>query len=777
MPLTANTVFRFENCTIDPARRTCVCGEKPVGLTPRSFDLLLYLVTHSGRCIPKEELLSALWPDSFVEERNLSQHVFLLRKALAEDRLGERVIVTVPGRGYQFAARVDVQGGEDSGSAPVSLRAVESITTVVVEEHTETSPLLRRVLAALGRPASVGIAAALAALLAGGATVWYFRMHQATPVLRKVVLANFENRTADPIFDDSLQSGLRIELEQSPSIDLLSRNAVNRILAAMGKPANTPITGEVAREVCERANDQVLLTGSIARIGSEYLLALEATSCATGEAVAAEKAQASSPNAVIVAMDTITRRMRRELGETRRQIAAFQVPLFQATTPSLEALRAYSAAGIAFGRGDEKTTQALLEQAIQLDPGFMAAYNALAANYYNRGDFPQAAALYRKAFDLRGQTTERERLNVEINYYAFALHDDEDAIRRMRAFLDLYPNTLNIWSNMGNSYTQLGEYAESIDAAGHAVALDPHGRIARDNLARAYKDANRFAEAKRTAQAVFDDGQDAFGPNSTLMQVAFAEGDTAGMETTRERGLRGQYAYRTLDDLGFAAACQGRVREALDLLSRSRTESLRGGDADYAEGTLLDQAGMLVDLGEPARAVPYLKQIRGDAGYPAGLAEAWVEAGNPQLAEQYVTAAEPDAARNTIRVFHDVPLLNAELALRNHKALDAIAALEPARRYQLRDFEVPWVRARAEEQAGQMDAAAADYRLILANQGVDPLAPLYYRSHLELARILARQKRPADARAEYQAFLSAWSHADADLVLLQQARRELADLH
>jgi DNA-binding winged helix-turn-helix (wHTH) protein/tetratricopeptide (TPR) repeat protein len=783
MSLTANTVYHFENCVLDPSRRTLECRESQVALNPKTFDLLLYLVSHAGRVATKEELLTALWPDSFVEEQNLSQHVFLLRKALAENRLGERLVITVPGRGYQFAGRVQESPEVLGIAAPASggevlLRAVQSTTTVVVEEESDVprQASLPALTATVLRHPLRWFAALCVVLLSAAGAEWYFGAHRAQPVLRKVVLADFDNRTGEAIFDDSLQSGLRIEMEQSPYIDLMSRSAVRETLATMNKPPDSPLVGDVAREVCERGNNQILLSGSIARIGSQFLLALEADSCANGSTVAAEKADVRSDNDVLAAMDSLTRRIRRELGESRHQIAEFHVPLYQATTSSLEALKAYSAAGVAFNHGDEKTAQALLEHATALDPNFQAAWEGLAMAWYNRGDFSQAAALFRKAFDLRGLTTERERLTAEINYYAYALNDDESAIRSMRAFLDLYPQAGGTWSNLANIYTQLGEYPEAIEAGRHAMAVDSHATVSAEILARAYKRAGRFPEAKQTAQVAISNGRDAFGVHSILFQIAWAEADAEGIRAYSAWGSSGQNAYRALDDLGFASACSGHVEESLDNFSRSHIESLRGGDTDFADGALLDAAGVLVDLGEFSRAVPLLKKIHGDAGDPAGLALNWVEAGDVRPAQRFLESRNAEDQHNTIRVFHDVPLIQAELALRNHKPQDAIVVLEPARRYELRDFSVPWMRARAESDAGLLAAAAQDYRLILANQGVDPLAPVYYIAHLKLAEVLARQNEIAQARAEYQAFFAAWKNADPNLTMLQQATREYAAL-
>ena len=247
-------------------------------------------------------------------------------------------------------------------------------------------------------------------------------------------MADFENSTGEAEFDHILRKALQIDLEQSPFLNLLTRYRVQETLAEMQRKPGEPLTPALAREVCERNNAQAMLSGTISKVGTEYLLMLEAEACASGNQLASYKAQVSSKEAVLAALDTTVGHVRKQMGESAASRERFQMPIAQATTPSLDALRAYSQAAESFEHGDLKASQTLLEHAIALDPSFASAYRSLGNTYYNRADFSQASAFYKKAFDLRERTTERERLSIEIAYYSGGIFDYEEAIRSLQLF-------------------------------------------------------------------------------------------------------------------------------------------------------------------------------------------------------------------------------------------------------------------------------------------------------------------------------------------------------
>ncbi len=791
--MSESATIRFEGFELDPRARSLLRDGRRIPLTPKSFDLLLYLAEHPHQVVSKDRLLSAIWPDSFVEESNLSQHVFLLRKALATSGRADRIVVTIPGKGYQFVAAIEATppavlqrtsshpGAASSGGLLV--HAVRSVTSVVIEEEedsAEEGDTDRASARSLPAPQTGGkphrrwfVWSAVAATLLMCVILW--RMSHPSPVGHVgVVLAELENATHDADFDRTLNRALEIDLEQSPYLSLLSPSAIGETLKAMQRPAGTPLLPALAREVCERNNAEVVLTGTLSQLGSRYLLMLEADSCVSGKQVAGSKAEASSKEGVLSALDSAAGHLRRQLGESSASLDRFQTPVAQATTSSLEALRAYTQGSESFERGDMKAAQNSLERAIALDPKFASAYRSLGSTFYERCDNAQAAQYFAKAYELRELTTERERLAIEIFYFGYGLNDSEEAIRRTRQFLEVYPNDSGSWgwTNLANIYVQLGEYTQAIDAGEHAMRLDPHSAAAAQVLARAYKQANRFSDAKRVADASIAEGKDLWLTHSILFHIAYAEGDQARIESEGQWGLTHLNSNMTLDDLGLAAATGGKLREALRDFTRARDESLRIGDREYADGVLLDEASVLAELGQPNEAAKILRQIQAPVGDSGDVVFYRAMAGDTAPAQKFIADTKSTAERDTVKVFVDLPLVKALLALEAHKPIESVQLLEPANPYLWRDYRVPYLRAQAETEAGMLDAAAEDYRLILRHQGVDPIAPVYSLSHLRLARVLARQKKLESAKAEYKAFLGAWRDADYDLPLLVQAREE-----
>jgi DNA-binding winged helix-turn-helix (wHTH) protein/tetratricopeptide (TPR) repeat protein len=778
--LAEETIIRFAGYELDPASRSLRQNGREVSLGPKTFDLLVYLASHAHQVVTKEELLTAVWPDSFVEEGNLSQHVFLLRKALGGAGQGDRLIITVTGKGYQFAAPVDLapRRAAPQQAGELVLHAVQSVTRVIVEEHTEDDAPPQLALPAprkrIGRWVWFAAPGAIVLLAAASFFAWRW-LHPAPAGHIDLVMSVLENTTGDPDFDHILNQAFQIDLEQSPYLNLLSRSKIQETLTEMQRKKDEPLAPALALEVCERDNAQAMLHGSISKFGSKYLLILDAASCVTGQQIAGYRAEASTKDDVLAALDTAAERVRRQLGESAASLERFQIPISQATTPSLDALRAYSLAQEGINNGDMKGAQSLGERAIALDPNFAMAYRLIGVSYYNRSDYAQATAFMSKAFALREHATERERLLIEIAYYAIGIYDYEATVRSMKLFNQIYPNFATNWGNLCNMYTQLAEYPEAIEAGEHASRMDPHSGFVAQVLARAYKRANRFADAKRVGQ----DAQAAgigWGVHSILFQIAYAEHDAAAMKTEHEWRTAHQDGYQSLDDLGFAAATSGKLREAKDDFSRARADALRDGNTAYAEAVLLDLAGVQIDLNETAQAAATMKQLKADGGNPGGFAADKAQTGDLAPAQRFASAVGAGDDRNTVHIFCELPFIRGLLAIKAHKPEEAVHLLEPARPYQLRDFAVPYLRAQAETEAGLLDAAADDYRLILANQGVDPISPEYSLSHLQLARVLALQKKTDQARIEYKAFLEAWKDADPDLKLLQDAKRELAKL-
>jgi tetratricopeptide (TPR) repeat protein len=516
----------------------------------------------------------------------------------------------------------------------------------------------------------------------------------------------------------------------------------------------------------------------IANLGSKYLLTLTAESCVSGNQVAGYRAEANSKDDILGALDSVTGHVRQQLGESAASLERFKIPIEQATTSSLEALRIYSQAQESIDRIEPRAALELYQRAAALDPKFASAYYGAAVAYFKLSDRVQAAQTIKKAFDLREGTTQRERLNIEIAFHYFGDYDTEAALRDLKLFVATYPNNAaKSWANLCGLYTQLGDYEQAIPAGEQALRLDPYSALRAETLSRAYKRANRFADAKRVAGPAAAQSTTGWGVHSILFQIAYAEQDEAALKAQTAWEMTHPQRDKSFSDLALAAATGGRLREAMDYFARAQAEALRAGDTGVAEDVLRDKARVLAEYGEFDQARSVLKKHTGDAGDDSDLVFLQAETGDLAPAQRFLAASNPLTDKDTIHIFFDLPLVRAQLALQAHKPLDAIQLLESARPYQLRDFNVPNLRAQAETEAGLLDAAAADYRLVLANQGVDPISPLYSLAHLRLARVSVIQHKKEEARREYRAFLAAWKDADLNLPLLMKTKMEFAELH
>jgi len=325
-------------------------------------------------------------------------------------------------------------------------------------------------------------------------------------------------------------------------------------------------------------------------------------------------------------------------------------------------------------------------------------------------------------------------------------------------------------------YNALGEYAEAIAAGEQALRLAPHSGAGAEVLAQAYMRANRFADAKRVAEMAIAEGKDRRGAHRVLFQIAYVERDAERMKTEGEWGFTHGEMGQSLTDLGFVAASDGKLHEAVDDFTRARQEAIRSGDADFADDATMFLAGIQEQDGFPREAAATLKQMQSDAFDPGTTAEFKAELGDLTAAQEKIAQMESSHTKNTMNLYFDLPMLRATIDMKNHRAADAVRDLEPAQKYQMRDYGVPFMRARAEAEAGMLDKAAEDYRLVLANPGLDPIWPGHVLAHLYLAQVLARQSKTEEARAEYRAFLEVWKDADPQIPLLIEARQEFAKL-
>jgi DNA-binding winged helix-turn-helix (wHTH) protein/tetratricopeptide (TPR) repeat protein len=771
MSLPINNLYRFDDFVLDPSKRTFARRGEALSVSPKAFEVLTYLVRNPGRVVTKDELLKAVWPDSFVEEGNLAQHISWLRKALG-DRSND--IVTVPGRGYQFTAPVRTEPMADlfpeKQPGDTLIQRVRERTHMVIEESS-VAPLAEQTARASMRPWTYAVVAAGALALAIGAG-WKWLRPAPPAEFQKIVVADFINATGDPAFDRTLKRALEIDLEQSPFLDVMNEGEAVSTLQLMGRKGDVAVTANVAMELCVRSNRQVFLTGSITSVGREYLLMLGATDCNSGRELVSAKTQAGAKEKVLGALDVVADRIRKGLGESAKSLERFQVPISKATTPSLEALKAYSFGKYLDAQGKEAIEiLSFYQKAVELDPQFAMAYDALANTYINLNEYDLAWQYYQKAFACSGGVSEKEKLIIQMQHE----RNPEQRIKTCELWATTYPHDAIPLQGIANDWTDLGQYAAAIQAGQRALERDPDRGLIYYVLIRAYRGAHRFAEAKAAGREAVRRGKDPTRLHALLFTIAVAERDqsTLARETRWSEDHANDYFFMALR--AEAAATLGKYREAEKLFQRAYEAAAQANLPEAADDILLDQAMIEFYLGRPAASRATLSRMTKPEPDSSDLAILRAQWGDLSSAEHFL-ADHSNETRDSVVIYVEVPLVRAALAVERQKPLEAIATLEAATPYELAYYSVPSARGEACLRAHRPEMAAIEYQKILANQGIDPTSPLYPLAYLGLARAYALENHKTESREEYEKLFAFWKDADADLPVLKQARLDYARL-
>lgn len=773
--LKTRAIYQFGQFQVDPLHRAVRRNGTTIALNRRAFDVLVYLVTHPGRLVPKDELLKNVWLDAVVDENNLNQSISVLRKALDDHPCEHSCITTLAGRGYQFILPVKTvdlaQAGELERPVHVVLQQRSVTTRVVTEEALRlAAPVRRRV----GSLISVGI---VAVVVVAGYLAW--RWSHPGPNSATVVVGNFLNTTGDPTFDRTLDRALEIDLSQSPYMDVMSEREVVSMLQYMGRPADAPLTAELARQICERGNREAVLAGSIASVGSSYLLTLEATGCASGKQLAAAKVEATTKEGVLAAVDSLAYSVRSRLGESAQSRERYEVPTAKATTPSLEALKAYSMGDYLVSQGkDESESLPFFQKAVELDPKFAMAYGQIATDYYNQAEFDKASLYYTKAFQLSGPISVKEKLLIEAHYYSEGMRDIEGGIRTYKVWADTYPMDWAPVVNLCNQYTQIGQYTPAIEAGQQALKLQPNRGITYSVLARALTRANRFEEAKAIGALAMQRGKDSAGLHATLYDIAFLQHDPIALahETTWAAAHNdGWYKWAFPYYVASADASMGEVQKAEDIFRHAEQIAREEKATESADGVLLDEALMEFDFGLYDAVRATLKRVSNQQTDQPNLAVLYARLGDPAPAERYI-AKYGKSTSDTEIMGKSLPRVRSALALQRGVPFEGIAAMEPSRPFDAYDYVAPAQRAEAYLKANDGTMAAVEYKRILANPGINPGNWSYPLAHLGLARAYALLGDTTGSRNEYAALFGAFKDADPGLPILRDARAEMAAL-
>jgi eukaryotic-like serine/threonine-protein kinase len=789
MPLNADAkvVYEFGPFRMDPDKQVLLRDGQLIAVTPKAFETLLVLVRRGREVVSKEELLKEVWPDSFVEEANLSQHIFRLRKALGDTLEGERYIITLPGRGYRFAVpvRTITEGGE------VLVAQMRSRAQVLIEEQVP-EPVETQA-AALPPPSPkwrkwllpAGAAAALA--IAGLGLLLLLRHHQtgvrALTETDTVVLADFVNSTGDPVFDGTLRQGLAVQLEQSPFWSVISEQRMQQTLRLMGRPADARINLETARQICARTGSAAVIEGSIASLGTQYVLGLRTENCRNGDVLAEEQAQAARKEDVLGALDKTATRLRSQLGESLNSVEKYATPVEEATTPSLDALNAYSLGRKVFFEKGNTAGLPYLQRAVELDPNFAIAYRALGAMYINLNQPGRMAENVRKAYDLRGKVSERERFYIESSYYWMGTGELEKAIAVDELWRQSYPRDYALYVHLGAIYTRLGNLEKALGETREAVRLEPNSGINYTNLCFGYIDLNRLDEAEAALKQAEERKLESEGLLGARYRLAFLEGDTAQMAHTVSAAMGKPGTEDVLlDAQADTEAWHGQWKGARQLMRRAMSSAGQNDAKETAAGYEAQAALSEVESGmrDEGRSDAYAAiKLASNRDVLERVALALTLAGDTAAAEKLAAELDRTFPLDTLVQHYWLPAVGAALALQHKNPKRAVELLQVTGPIELGDngdFFPIYLRGEAYLMLHDGNSAAAEFQKFMDHRGRVGNFPWGALARLQLARACALSGDKTKAKIAYQDFLTLWSDADPDLPILKQARVEYAKL-
>jgi tetratricopeptide (TPR) repeat protein len=626
--------------------------------------------------------------------------------------------------------------------------------------------------------AKVAIAAgAVLALAIGGGLFWRSRQAGALTAKDTLVVADFANTTGDPVFDGTLKQALSVDLEQSPFLQVIPPSRVQQTLGFMGRKADERLTNDLARELCQRVGSKAMLSGSIASLGSQYVVTLNAINCQTGDSLAQEQAQAESKEKVLAALGGAVSKMRGKLGESLASVQKYDVPIDQVTTSSLEALKAFAMGNAEFDHENEMQSLPYYKRAVELDPNFAWVYARMGVIYANAGEFEKAIEATRKAYELRDRVSEREKLYITEHYYQTVTGEKEKEMETLELYGRTYPSDSVPPNNLSVGYEMDGDYAKAAEHARDAVRVDPNSAGAWMNLAYGYTGSNRPDEG----QQVLQQAMAKFPDSEVIHWYAYWMALTLNKPADAERELswsKGKpYEYRFLGTQNRSWWEQGKLKATEESTQRMLEMENSQGLKETAEGELGGLAIVQADLGACERALQNAAKLAVSPDRAAVTLSGWVFAtcGQEQKAEANAARLNKDYPLDSFIQKSEIPQMRARADLQRGNAAKAIEDLRPAVWAEMGFVElgVPaYLRGLAYLQNKQGAEAAAEFQKILDNRG--GLGPLPYMSLAKLgqARAYVLTGDTAKARTAYQDLFTAWKDADADLPLLKSARTE-----
>ena len=628
-----------------------------------------------------------------------------------------------------------------------------------------------------------------ATLIAGGL---YFGVYRRTRLTDKdtIVLSDFTNDTGEGVFNDALKQALAVQLEQSPFLSLVSEQRIQQTLRLMGTLPDMQLTPAVARELCLRVQGAAVIEGSIANLGGEYVLGLKATACSNGRSLARVQVISESKEHILKALNEGATSLRGKLGESLSTVQKYDTPVEQATTSSLEALKAYSLGLKAKDLKGDEAALPLFERATQLDPGFAMAYALLGTSYSNLGERNQAAESLGRAYQLRERVSEREKFYIDSYYRDLVVGDLDKAAEIYQVWAQVYPRDEKPVGNLGLLYGYTGQHEKALSQARETLRLQPASGLRYANLVQNYIRLGRLQEARATAVEAQSKKLDSPYLHFYLYQLAFLQEDESG----RAQQVAWAGGKSGVEDVLLAAEADtasyaGQLRKSREFSQQAILSAERAEAKETAAGYDADAALTEALVGNTAEA-----RQRGDAALARstsrdvkfGVALALARAGNASHAEKLAEDLAKTFPLDTVVKFNYLPTVRAQLALSRNDPVNALEALKIAVPFELGQpgdssfapsLYPVFVRGEAYLSAGRGQEAAGEFQKILDYRGVVVNETIGALGRLGLARAYVLQGDTAKARVAYDEFLALWKDADADIPILREAKAEYAKLH
>jgi tetratricopeptide (TPR) repeat protein len=600
-----------------------------------------------------------------------------------------------------------------------------------------------------------------------------------------VMLTDFVNTTGDPVFDGTLKQALAVQLGQSPYLNLLPESKIQEALQLMGRKPDERITKDLAKEISQRESAKVYISGSISSLGSHYVIALDAINAQNGDSLATQQAEAESKEAVLKSLDSAATDLRKKLGESLASVQQFATPLEQATTSSLDALKEFSLGAALHNRLQDGTAIPHLKRAVELDPNFATAYAVLGICTTNLGGAKEGTDYLRRAYELHDRASEPEKLYIEGHYYDTVTGDDEKAIDLYEKWRQTYPRDTRPLGNLALYYNIMGRFDKALQIAVLDLQVDPSDAYAYTHGANSYLFTNRLDEAKAMVQSGQAKQRDSDGLHFTALQIAILQNDDATMQKEKawSVGKDGEpWIQRFLSDY---QAGKGHFKLASEYDQQATDAGKRVGIAEIASWVMCSEALHDGEMGYPEsekqKAAETLR-LPGERSAKACAAEAFADSGDLAQAQKLLDELHRDFPWDTNIKYLTGPTAGAILLAHQKKYPEAIAVLEPARKYELgfafysAAFFPIYTRGQIYLQMRDGKNAAAEFQKILDHRSLYSCSELISLAQLGLARAYALQGDAGRARTAYQDFFASWKDADADIPALVQAKAEYGKL-